>query len=133
MVGSRSPLLFVFLAIPILYLLALVAFPVAYNILMSLQDVTLGNITSFARPFVGLDNYREVLGDPDFRKVLLNSLLFVAANVIAQLGIGLAVALFFSQRFPGVHFCAACCWPPGCCRHWWSERCGSGCSPRSTA
>ena len=97
-------LLYVFLAIPLVYLLALVAFPVVYNILMSLQDVTLGNISTFIRPLVGFDNYREVLIDPDFRKVLLNSLLFVAANVIAQLGIGLAVALFFSQRFPGVHF-----------------------------
>ena len=45
-----------------------------------------------------------MLGDPAFHKVLFNSLLFVAANVVAQLGIGLAVALFFSQRFPGVHF-----------------------------
>jgi len=97
-------LLYVFLAIPILYLMALVAFPVAYNVIMSLQEVTLGNIVAFNRPWVGLDNYREVLGDPDFHKVLLNSLLFVGANVIAQLGIGLGVALFFSQRFPGVHF-----------------------------
>jgi multiple sugar transport system permease protein len=97
-------LLYVFLAIPILYLVALVAFPVAYNVIMSLQEVTLGNIVALSRPWVGLDNYREVLGDPDFHKVLLNSLLFVTANVMAQLGIGLAVALFFSQRFPGVHF-----------------------------
>jgi len=97
-------LLYVFLAIPILYLMALVAFPVAYNVIMSLQEVTLGNIVAFNRPWVGLDNYREILGDPDFHKVLLNSLLFVGANVIAQLGIGLGVALFFSQRFPGVHF-----------------------------
>lgn len=104
MVGSRSPLLYVFLTIPILYLLAFVAFPVAYNVVMSLQDVTLGNITALARPWIGLDNYRQVLADPDFHKVLLNSLLFVGTNVVAQLGIGLSVALFFSQRFPGVHF-----------------------------
>ena len=104
MIGSRSPLLYAFLAIPVLYLLAFVAFPVGYNILMSLQDVTLGNITAFSRPWLGFDNYREVVADPDFRKVLVNSLLFVAGNVVAQLGIGLAVALFFSQRFPGVHF-----------------------------
>jgi multiple sugar transport system permease protein len=101
---TSQSLLYVFLAIPILYLVALVAFPVAYNVVMSLQEVTLGNIVAFSRPWVGLDNYREVLGDPDFHKVLLNSLLFVAANVVAQLGIGLAAALFFSQRFPGVHF-----------------------------
>ena len=100
--GSRS-LLHVFLALPLLYLLALVAFPIVYNITMSFQDVNLGNIARFARPFVGLDNYRTALADPDFRRVLGNSLIFVGANVLAQVGIGLAVALFFAQRFPGVH------------------------------
>jgi multiple sugar transport system permease protein len=100
--GSRS-LLHVFLALPLLYLLALVAFPIVYNITMSFQDVNLGNIARFARPFVGLDNYRTALTDPDFRRVLGNSLIFVGVNVLAQVGIGLAVALFFAQRFPGVH------------------------------
>jgi multiple sugar transport system permease protein len=102
-VSSRSPLLYVFLAIPVIYLLLLVAFPLAYTIVMSLQDVTLANIAHFARPFVGFDNYRTALADPDFRKVLVNSLVFVSANVVAQEGVGLAVALFFSQRFPGTH------------------------------
>jgi multiple sugar transport system permease protein len=97
-------MLYVFLAVPVLYLVAFVAFPVSYNVVMSFQDVTLGNVATLLRPWVGLDNYREVLADPQFRLVVTNSLLFVGANVVAQLGIGLAVALFFSQRFPGVHF-----------------------------
>ena len=100
---ARSGLLYVFLTIPIAYLLLLVAFPLGYNIVMSVQDVTIGNIAHFVRPFVGLDNYRTALADPDFRKVLINSLVFAGANVVAQEGFGLAVALFFSQRFPGVH------------------------------
>ena len=101
--GARSPLLYAFLALPLLYLLALVAFPIGYNIAMSVQDVTLGNIARLDRPFVGLDNYRTVLADPDFRRVFANSLIFVGANVLAQVGVGLAVALFFAQRFPGAH------------------------------
>jgi multiple sugar transport system permease protein len=100
--GSRS-LLHVFLAIPLVYLLALVAFPIAYNVIMSVQDVNLGNIARLNRPFVGFDNYRTVLADPDFRRVFGNSLIFVGSNVVAQVGIGLAVALFFAQRFPGAH------------------------------
>jgi multiple sugar transport system permease protein len=104
MTNSRSTMLHAFLALPVLYLFAFVAFPLAYNILMSLQEVTLGNIATWMRPWVGLDNYREVIADPSFRAVAVNSLVFVGANVIAQLGLGLAVALFFSQRFPGVHF-----------------------------
>jgi multiple sugar transport system permease protein len=102
-VSSRSPLLYLFLAVPVIYLLLFVAFPLAYTIVMSLQEVTLANIAHIARPFVGLDNYRAALADQDFRKVLVNSLLFVSANVVAQEGVGLAVALFFSQHFPGAH------------------------------
>ena len=36
--------------------------------------------------------------------MLVNSAIFVGVNVIGQVGIGLAVALFFAQRFPGAHF-----------------------------
>jgi multiple sugar transport system permease protein len=104
MADVRSPLLYVFLFAPVAYLVALVGFPVAYNVLMSLQEVTLGNIVEFARPFVGLENYRETMADPAFRKVFINSMVFVSVNVIGQVGIGLAVALFFAQRFPGAHY-----------------------------
>ncbi len=101
MARRRSPMLHVFLAASVLYVVVLVGFPIVYNLLMSLQEVTLGNIADTFRPFVGLDNYREVIADPAFRKVLVNSLLFVGVNVVAQLGIGLVAALFFAQDFPG--------------------------------
>src|SRR5215216_6540594 len=104
MANTRSPLLYLFLAIPVGYLLAFVGFPIVYNVLMSLQEVTLGNIAELVRPFVGLDNYRQAIADPAFRKVLINSLLFVSVNVIGQIGIGLGVALFFAQKFPGAHY-----------------------------
>lgn len=104
MPGSPSALLYVFLALPILYLIGFVGFPIAYNLMMSVQEVNLGNITEFIRPFVGLDNYRTVLADESFRKVLVNTLLFVGCNVVAQVGIGFAVALFFAQDFPGAGF-----------------------------
>jgi multiple sugar transport system permease protein len=104
MANTRSPLLYLFLAIPVAYLLAFVGFPIVYNVLMSLQEVTLGNIAELVRPFVGLDNYRQAIADPAFRKVLVNSLLFVSVNVIGQIGIGLCVALFFAQKFPGAHY-----------------------------
>lgn len=102
--GRRPILLYIFLIVPVVYLLALIGFPVAYNILMSLQDVNLGNINQLSRPFAGLDNYRQVIGDPAFQKVFVNSLLFVVVNVVAQVSIGLGAALFFSQRFPGAQF-----------------------------
>jgi multiple sugar transport system permease protein len=104
MAHRRSPLLYAFLVLPIAYLLTFVGFPIVYNLVASLQKVTVGNIADLARPFVGLDNYAAVLADPAFRKVFLNSLIFVTVNVVAQVGLGLAVALFFAQRFAGAHW-----------------------------
>ncbi|MFI5013087.1 MAG: carbohydrate ABC transporter permease [Hyphomicrobiales bacterium] len=101
---SRSPLLHLFLYVPLAYLLAFIGFPILYNLLMSVQEVNIGNIAELVRPFVGLDNYRQAVADPVFRKVFVNSIVFVAVNIVAQVGIGLAVAMFFAQRFPGVHF-----------------------------
>ena len=89
-----------FLALPVVYLLAMIGFPIVYNLIMSVQEVTLGNIADLVRPFVGFDNYRSVLADSSFRKVFVNSLLFVSFKVAAQIGIGLAVALYFSMSFP---------------------------------
>ncbi len=103
MENARSPLLYFFLAAPVCYLLAFVGFPIVYNVMMSFQEVNLGNIVEFFRPFVGLENYRTVIADPSFQKVFVNSLLFVCVNVIVQVSIGLAVAIFFSQHFPGAH------------------------------
>jgi multiple sugar transport system permease protein len=85
-------------------LLAMIGFPIVYNLLMSVQEVNIGNIADLARPFVGLDNYAQVIADPIFHKVVLNSLIFVCANMVAQIGLGLLAALFFAQRFPGAQF-----------------------------
>jgi multiple sugar transport system permease protein len=71
---------------------------------MSLQDVTLRNLGQLMRPFVGLDNYREVVADPTFRKVFANSLVFVGVNVVGQVSLGLLAALFFAETFAGAHF-----------------------------
>jgi multiple sugar transport system permease protein len=104
MAPSRSPLLHVFLAAPVFYLLAMVGFPILYNVAMSVQDVTLRNLGQFVRPFVGLDNFRELIADAIFRKVFVNSLVFVGVNVAGQVSLGLLAALFFAETFAGAQF-----------------------------
>lgn len=83
------------------YLVAFSAFPLIYNFVISFQSVDLFTIATFDRPFVGLDNYREIIDDPLFIPIVRNSFLFVFLSVIFQLGIGLALALFFRLDFPG--------------------------------
>jgi multiple sugar transport system permease protein len=97
-------LLLVFLLAPVFYLLALIGFPILYNVAMSFQEVTLRNLAQVLRPFVGLDNFREVIADPTFRKVFANSLVFVGVNVVGQVSLGLLAALFFAETFAGAHF-----------------------------
>ena len=97
-------MLYVFLLAPVFYLLALIGFPILYNIAMSFQEVTLRNLGQLLRPFVGLDNFREVIADPTFRKVFVNSLVFVGVNVVGQVSLGLLAALFFAETFAGAHF-----------------------------
>ncbi|WP_296039155.1 sugar ABC transporter permease [uncultured Agrobacterium sp.] len=83
------------------YLVAFSAFPLIYNFVISYQSVDLFTIATFDRPFVGLDNYREIIDDPLFIPIVRNTFLFVFLSVIFQLGIGLALALFFRLDFPG--------------------------------
>lgn len=97
----RSLLLHVFLLVPLTYLVCLIGMPIAYNLLASVQEVNLGNIATFDRPFVGFSNFIDALDDPVFRQVVRNSAVFVFVNVVCQVGIGTLAAASFAGGFPG--------------------------------
>jgi multiple sugar transport system permease protein len=98
-----TALLRVFLLLPVAYLVGMIGVPIAYNTAMSLQEVNLGNIADFSRPFVGLDNFTGALADPVFRQVLRNSAIFVVVNVVGQAGIGAIAAACFASGFAGAN------------------------------
>ncbi|MGW7071256.1 carbohydrate ABC transporter permease [Streptomyces sp. NPDC054855] len=54
-----------------------------------------------ARSFAGLDNYSEVLTDPDLRKSVLTTIVLTATVVLASLVIGLGLALLLDRKFRG--------------------------------
>jgi len=85
-------------------LLGVVGFPVVYNLLMSVQEVNLGNIAQLSRPFVGMQNYATVVHDPIFRKAAANTLVFVVVNMVGQVGIGVIVAACFARNFAGANY-----------------------------
>ena len=87
-----------------LFLLLLVGYPIVYNLVMSVQDVTLGNLPHFSRPWIGLDNYRRLLADPLFLLVAKNTLIFTVVNVAVQFVLGLGLALYFQLTFPASAF-----------------------------
>lgn len=49
------------------------------------------------KPFVGLDNYRTMLHDPDFRTAVFNTAYFTLGSVPISMAIGLMLALLLNQ------------------------------------
>jgi multiple sugar transport system permease protein len=74
--------------------LVFTAGPVLASLGMSFTDMRSTDLRSpFAVQFVGLDNYVELVQDPLFRKVTLNTLLYLLLGVPLTMGIALAVAV----------------------------------------
>jgi multiple sugar transport system permease protein len=88
---------YVFLA-PFFALFALIwVLPILHGLYLSLTDASL---TTEGERFVGLANYRRLLGDPVYVRSLGNTVLFVVENVPALVVAGLLLALLLNQSVP---------------------------------
>lgn len=56
------------------------------------------NILEPVKPFVGLDNYRRLLGDERFGGAIVNTLYYTAASVPLTMGLGLLIALLLNNQ-----------------------------------
>jgi ABC-type sugar transport system permease subunit len=87
---------------PYLYVLpavAALAFTFAYPLVQVVRESFYAG--SFDSPvWVGLDNYRGVVDDPEFRQSLVNNLKLLL-SVPIMLGLGLAIALVLNDRIRG--------------------------------
>jgi multiple sugar transport system permease protein len=81
------------------YLLAFYAYPLYRNLDLSLRDYTVRSFVQGGAPFSGLANYREIFDDPTFMPALTHTVVFTAASLVFQFGIGMALAVFFHQHF----------------------------------
>ncbi|WP_316742089.1 sugar ABC transporter permease [Streptomyces sp. MK7] len=82
------------------YLLLFFGYPIVKNVVMSFQRYTTTTFYTGDAPFVGLQNYAQILDSDLFAKSLLTTLLFTAGSICGQFVLGLAFALFFQRRFP---------------------------------
>jgi len=76
-------------------LLALMIFPLVISFWFSLHYITFSNI--FAPKFIGLENYKEILGDSQFWKALQWTLLIIFIAVPVHLFFGFIGALLLDQ------------------------------------
>ncbi|MBV9656033.1 MAG: sugar ABC transporter permease [Acetobacteraceae bacterium] len=75
---------------------AVILFPWAFTLFMSLQDMHVGSAMSFA----GLANYRRMLDDDRFLWAILRTLYFTSLSVFFPTIIGVAAAVCFNKHFP---------------------------------
>ncbi|WP_198153438.1 carbohydrate ABC transporter permease [Thalassobacillus sp. C254] len=99
LIFKKSLFKYLFLLPALLYVLIFMIYPIAYNIILSFQDVTLMNLGA-GGSFIGIENYVQVLQNPLFLTALGNTLIYTVSCIVLQFGIGFLLALFFNQDFP---------------------------------
>jgi len=88
-----------------IYMMVFVGYPIIYNFILSFQDVTVKNLRSNIKEYVGFKNYIELFQqDNVLVKSIWNTLLFTVLCIIFQFIIGFALALFFNQKFKFAKF-----------------------------
>jgi ABC-type sugar transport system permease subunit len=84
----------------IVTILVIAVIPLVQTVQDSLFQISL-KFENAPRPFVGLDNYRSVLGDDDWFNALRVTGLVAGASVVAELVLGMIVALLVNRSFRG--------------------------------
>jgi ABC-type sugar transport system permease subunit len=85
---------YLFLLPYILVTLVFFLYPVIYAAILSLYQTN----GPRARAYVGLDNFRFVLADPDFRRALWNTTVFAFFSICLQLPLSLGLAMLLNAR-----------------------------------
>jgi multiple sugar transport system permease protein len=100
------PLMPYLLVLPaVLYLAVFQIFPLLQELWLSFTATSLLSPTQ--SEWVGLANYRDLIGDGDFRKAILITLVYTVVCVVAAVSLGLLSALLLDAPFRGRGFARA--------------------------
>lgn len=100
-VGIEERKLGVILILPVLfYVMGIILFPFFMNIWLSFQKKRIG----MPAEFIGLGNYVYWLRNPDFFKVLKNTLIYTFVAIALKFVLGLGGALLLNRDFWGRNF-----------------------------
>jgi len=83
----------------ILVLLTVLAYPLGWEVWTSFTS--LSPLQEGGTAFVGLENYRRQLADPQFWRAATVTLVYAAITSVAKLALGLGFALLLAQPFRG--------------------------------
>ena len=86
----------------LIILLGVTLYPILNTLYLSFFEVSSG--VDLPKTFVGLGNYRELLGDPTFWATIGRTLHFTIVSVGLELVLGLAIAQLIQTHPPGWRF-----------------------------
>jgi multiple sugar transport system permease protein len=98
-VGPRQLTAWAFLVPVVVYLAVFYAYPLIRNVDLSVRDYTVRSFIDGSAPFIGFDNFARIVQSPTFGPALANTLTFTLVSIAFQFTIGMALAVFFFQRF----------------------------------
>lgn len=86
----------------VLLAVGVVVYPVLSGLWYAFHDVTLRSLNRGTVTFVGLRNFERAFADPVFALAAWNTVVWVTLNVIAQLALGLGLALLLNKPRRGI-------------------------------
>lgn len=93
------PAALIFILPGLLLFLAFIVLPMLYSLRISFYDWNI--IKPERSEWIALQNYNRALGDPIFRRAALNTFVYTAVTVPAQILIGLLIAILLNQKIRG--------------------------------
>ena len=73
-------------------------FPAVWAVYTGLTGLDLTGFSGSESGFIGLENYRRLADDPDFPRIIRNSVVFVIGSaIVGQFGLGWVLALLFDR------------------------------------
>ena len=98
---GKHPIGIPFVAPYVAFLIVVFAYPLGLALYMSFHDYFFAAPGAIVeRPFIGVDNYTQVLGDPVFRTALFNVVKFVIINVPLTVASALVLATALNRAIP---------------------------------
>jgi multiple sugar transport system permease protein len=99
--AGRDPIGYAFIAPYVIFLAALFAYPLGLALYISFFDYFFAAPGARVdRPFVGLQNYAEILTDPTFQRAILNVVEFILINVPLTVVLSLVLASMLNAKLP---------------------------------
>ena len=89
-----------FLLPALVFVAAFYVYPILLNIVISFERYTARSFVTGEAPFIGFGNFVRLFNNPDFPVAVQNTLVFTLGSLMFQFVIGLALAVFFNQKFP---------------------------------